>query len=121
RHRLGDVTVGGVVAVLTRDEDVLTGPGRREEVDAEFAAHEPALGLDVVRLESAADEDLLVRLAVRLEAALDALVVAVERVRVLHDELADAEQPSAPARLVAVLDCDVLAGLRQLSVRLDRA
>src|SRR2546423_651403 len=47
--------------------------------------------------------------------------VAVERVRVLHDELADAEQPSPRARLVAVLDREVVPELRQLLVRLDLA
>ena len=91
RHRLRDVAVGGVVAVLAADENVLARARRREEVDAELAAHDPALRQDVVRLQLAAGEDRLVRLAVRLEALLDAFLVAVEGVRVLHDELADAE------------------------------
>ncbi len=94
-HRLRDVAVRGVVAIFTTHQYVLARARRREEVDAELPAHDPALGLNVVRLELAAGEDLLVRLAVRLEAPLDALVVAVERVGVLHDELADAEEASA--------------------------
>jgi hypothetical protein len=61
------------------------------------------------------------RHAIRLEAALDAVLVAVERVRVLHDELANAEQPPARARLVAILRLEVVPELRQLFVRLDLA
>src|SRR5205823_2521401 len=80
RDRTRDLDVGGVVAVLARDERVLAGARGREEVDAELAAHDPALRLDVVRLEAAALEDALVRLAVRLEVALDTVLVAIERV-----------------------------------------
>ena len=71
---------------------------------AELAAHDPALRLDVVRLELAALEDPLVRLAVRSKLVASAGLVPVERVRVLHDELADAEQAAARPGLVAILD-----------------
>ena len=46
-------------------------------------------------------------------------LVAVERVRVLHDELADAEQPVARPGLVALLRLEVVEHLRQLPVRLQ--
>src|SRR5207244_10328767 len=108
-------------AVLAVDENMFALGRPREEVDAELAAHDPALRQDVVRLQLTAGEDRLVRLAVRLEALLDALLVAVEGVRVLHDELADAEQAAARARLVSVLDREVVPELRQLLVRLDLA
>ena len=62
RNRPRDLEVGRVVAVLARDERVLARPGRSEEVEAELPAHDPALRLDVVRLEAAALEDPLVRL-----------------------------------------------------------
>ena len=51
----------------------------------------------------------------------EARLVAVERVRVLHDELAHAEEPAARARLVAILDREVVEHLRQLPVALDLA
>ena len=57
----------------------------------------------------------------RAEAHLEAGLVAVERVRVLHDELADADQPAARPRLVAVLGLEVVPGLRQLPVALELA
>ena len=96
-------------------------PDGREEVDRQLAAHDPALRLHGVRLDPAALEDPVVRLAVLLEARLGALLVAVERVGVLHDELADAEQAASRARLVPVLDGEVVPELRQLLVRADLA
>ena len=48
--------------------------------------------------------------------AVDAFLVAVERVRVLHDELADAEEAAARARLVAVLG--LRSGTRAAAARL---
>src|SRR5207253_254333 len=98
---------------------VLARSSRREEVEAELAAHGPALRLDVVGLEAAALEDPPVRAAVRLEALPRAVLVAVERVRVLHDELADPDQTAAGPRLVAVLHREVVPELRKLLVRLD--
>ena len=46
RHRPRDLLVGGEVAVLARDEHVLAGARRREEVDRLAAAHHPGLRLD---------------------------------------------------------------------------
>ena len=74
-----------------------------------------------MRLEAEAIEDPAVRGAVRFEASLHAFLVAVERVAVLHDELADAQEAPARTRLVAVLDLEVVPELRQLLVRLDLA
>src|SRR5207249_10984944 len=90
-----------------------------EEVDRLTAAHHPRLGLDRVVLESAALEDRVVRGLVCAEARLEALLVAVERIRVLHDELADPDQAAPRARLVAVLGLEVVPGLRQLPVALQ--
>ena len=63
----------------------------------------------------------MVRAAVLLEADVEARLVAVERVRVLHDELANAQQPAARPRLLALLRREVVPGLRQLAVRLNLA
>ena len=57
----------------------------------------------------------------RAEAPLEPLLVAVERVGVLHDELAHPDQAAARARLVAVLGLEVVPGLRQLPVALELA
>ena len=57
----------------------------------------------------------------QLEALVEPLRVAVERIRVLHDELADADQAGARARLVALLRLEVVEHLRQVAVRLDLA
>ncbi len=51
------------------------------------------------------------------EALVEPFLVAVERVRVLHDELANAEQASARPGLVAVLRLEVVEPLRQVAVR----
>ena len=94
-------------------------PGRRQEVVRQLAAHDPALRLHLLRLDAAALEDPVVGGAVPLERLVRALLVAVERVGVLHDELADAEQAATRTRLVAVLRLEVVPELRQLLVRLD--
>ena len=62
------VVVRVVIAVLAADEDVLAGFGRRHEPGRLAPAHDPRLGLDVVRLEPAALPDALVRALVRVEA-----------------------------------------------------
>jgi hypothetical protein len=55
------------------------------------------------------------------EADVQAGLVAVERVRVLHDELADTDQPPARPRLVPVLDREVVEDLGELPIALDLA
>jgi hypothetical protein len=113
--------VGEVVAVLTADEDVLARFGGRHEAGRLPPAHDPRLGLDEVRLETAALPDSLVRDLVRIEAPVEPGLVAVERVRVLHDELTHAQEPAAWPRLVPLLRREVVPELRQLLVRLQLA
>src|SRR5207302_10991194 len=72
-----------------------------------------------IGLDAAALEDLVVRSLVTAEADLEALLVAVEGVRVLHDELAHPDQAGARTRLVAALRAEVVPLLRQLPVRLQ--
>ena len=114
-----DLEIGRIVTVLARHERVLARSGGREVVQRLLAAHHPALGRDATRLEAAALEDPLVGTLVRLEADVEAGLVPVERVRVLHHELADAEQAASGTRLVAVLRLEVVPGLRQLPVALE--
>ena len=61
----------------------------------------------------------LVRLVLVAVALVEARVIAVAAVGVLHDELADADQPTPGARLVAELRLEVVDHHRQLAVALD--
>ena len=72
-------------------------------------------------MDPATLEDPLVCAPVRLERDVEAFLVTIERVRVLHDELADAEQSPARARLVALLHREVVEDLRELAVALELA
>ena len=72
------------------------------------AAHHPDVGLDSVPAQTAAVEDAVVGLHVQPVGCVEALLVAVERVGVLHDELARAQDAGARAWLIALLDLDVV-------------
>ena len=121
RNAARDLEVGRVVPPFARDEHVLARPRRCEVVDRLVAAHHPRLRLHGIGLEPAALEHPVVRLEVLAKADVETLVVTVERVGVLHHELAHAEQRSARTRLVAHLRLDVVEDLRQLLVRLQLA
>ena len=119
RNAARDLEVGGVVAVLTGDERVLACARRRQVVDRLAAAHHPRLGLHRDGLDPAALEDPVVRALVLLEAHLEAGLVAVERVGVLHDELPHPQQPTPGTRLVTALRLEVVERLRQVAVRAE--
>jgi hypothetical protein len=121
RDAARDLEISRVVAVLAGDERVLTRSGGREEVHRLLAAHDPRLRGDGGVLEAAALERTVVRLLLPPKARVQPRLVAVERVRVLHDELAHAEEPAARPGLVAILDREVVEHLRQLPVALDLA
>ena len=121
RAALRDLEIRRVVAVFAGHERVLARAGGSEEVLAAASAHDPRLRCDLVGLEPAALEDLRVRDRVLAEALVETGLVAVERVAVLHDELAKAEQRPARPGLVAVLRLKVVPDLRQLLVRPDLA
>src|SRR5207244_5825304 len=84
-------------------------------------AHDPRLGRHLERVDPAALEDPLISLGMLAKALVEPGLVAVERVAVLHDELADSEEAAARTRLVAVLRLKVVPDLRELLVRLDLA
>ena len=108
--------VGGVVAVGAADVGVLADLGLREELLARRPAHGARGRLDDHVLEPEPVEDLDVGVAVREVGPLEARVVDVEGVGVLHDELAPAQQPRAGTRLVAVLGLDLVDRERQVLV-----
>ena len=80
------------------------------------AAHGAGVGLDADRVEPHPGERARVRAVLRLVALLEAGLVRVEGVGVLHDELAGAQHAGAGARLVALLDLEVVEDERQVAV-----
>ena len=93
----------------------------REEVLAPAAAHDPGLRLRPRRSRARSARRSGCSARMLPEALVEPGLVAVERVAVLHDELAKAEQRSARPGLVAVFRLKVVPELRQLLVRLDLA
>ena len=83
------------------------------------AAHDPDVGADRDRVEPEALERPLVRLVLVAIALVEAGLVAVAAVGVLHDELADADQPAARPGLVPELRLEVVDHHRQLAIALD--
>ncbi len=113
-HRLG---VGGEVAAGATDERVLADVDRSQELLGGRSAHRSGHRRhDHVRQPEPV-EQLDVGLAVELVRTLEAGVVDVERVRVLHHELAAAQETGSRACLVAVLGLDLVDVQRQILVR----
>ena len=79
-------------------------------------AHHPHVGLHPVPLQPAAVEDAVVGHDVLVVAGRQALGVAVERVGVLHDELARPQHAGARAGLVALLGLELVEDQRQVAV-----
>ena len=108
--------VGGVPTGRA-DEGVLTVLRDREELLRARATHRTGHRLDDHVVEAEPVEDVDVRLAVQLVRRREAVVVDVERVRVLHHELAPAQHAGPRPRLVAVLVLDLVDRQRQVLVR----
>jgi hypothetical protein len=83
------------------------------------AADRARVGVHRAELELHPGEDARVRVVHRLVAAQHAGLVDVERVRVLHDELARAHHAEARADLVAELGLDLVEVDRELPVAAD--
>ena len=80
------------------------------------AAHRARVRLDRDVLQAAAVEDPAVGLVVLVVRGVEAGLVHVEGVGVLHDELAHAQQAGFGPRLIAELRLDLIPDLRQLLV-----
>ena len=115
RRAARDLDVRGVARVRERDLVLAGGTGRHVLVRAE-AAHHADVRLDPVPAQPAAVEDAVVRLYVQLVGRVEALLVAIEAVGVLHDELARPQHAGARPRLVALLDLEVVEDQRQVAV-----
>jgi hypothetical protein len=83
------------------------------------SAHDPDVAHHDLRLEPEALEDPDVRALLRLVARVEAGLVAIAAVGVLHDELAHANEAAAGPWLVPPLRLEVVEHHRQLTVRLD--
>ena len=121
RQRLGrsdgdGLDVGGITGLQAPHEGVLADLALGEELLRRAAAHgaRDRRHDDVAHVE--APEDPLVGLAVRLVCRLEADVVDVERVRVLHDELPTAQDACARPCLVAVLGLNLVEPQRKVLV-----
>ena len=95
---------------------VLARRARRHVLVRAEAAHHPDVGLDPVPLEARRGRRCGRRRRCACRSSSRPVVVAVERVRVLHDELARAQHPRARARLVALLGLEVVEDQRQVAV-----
>ena len=120
RHRHRHLDVGRVVAAVAEHDPVLARRRRRHVLVGAEAAHHADVGVDLVEPDPRPLEDAVVGDLVARVALVEPGAIAVERVRVLHDELARAQHAGLRARLVPLLDLDVVPDLRQVTVRADR-
>ena len=104
-HGLG---VGGVVTVGAAHVRVFAGLHRRKELFAGRSTHRPAHRRNDHVRQAEAIEGALIGDAVPLIADLQTLVGEIEAVRVLHHELAAAQQAGARAGLVTELGLDLI-------------
>jgi len=121
RARHGLLDVRAVVARVRKNERVLARLGHDHELLRRGAADGARVGVDERVLEVAALEDAPVRRVHLPVVDVEPLVVHVERVRVLHEELAAAQEAEARADLVAELRADLVEVERELPPRRDRA
>ena len=110
----GDLEVGRVAA--GERHVVLAGRARRHVLVGAGAAHHPDVGFDPVPLQPEPVEHPVIGDDVLVVGDVEALAVAVERVGVLHDELARPQHAGARAGLVALLDLEVVEDQRQVAV-----
>ena len=116
RLHLDRFRVRRVVAVRAAHERVLADLERREELLRCGAAHRAGHRRHDHVGQAEPVERAHVRDAVRLVRHLQAGIVDVERVRVLHRELAPSQQPGARPRLVTELPLDLVDRERQVLV-----
>ena len=99
----GGLEIREVVAVFASHEQVLSHVGERHELVVHVAADRAGVGLDHHVIEPASVEDAFVRLEHHAVGLPHAVLIAIERVRVLHQELPSTQESVPRAELVAVL------------------
>ncbi len=119
RDRLGLLDVGRVLRLRAPGDRVLAGVGEHLELVRGEAADRAGVGLDRAEPEPEAREDPRVGVVHRLVALHQRVAIDVERVGVLHQELAPAHHAEPRPDLVAELDLDLVEVHRQLPVAAD--
>jgi hypothetical protein len=120
-RELRRLDVGRVAARLAPCERILALLVPDHEFVACPSTHRARIGLDRDGLDADAFEDAPVRRVHPLVEAVQVVGVGVQRVGVLHGELAQPDQPTPRARLVAVLGLNLEEVLRKLLVAVDLA
>jgi hypothetical protein len=115
---LGDLLVLGVAALIAQDERVLAVVVEDHELMSAGAAHDPDIGTYRDRFEAQPLERPLIGAVLIAVALVEAGVIPVAAIGVLHDELADADQAAPGSRLVAELRLEVVDHHRQLAIAL---
>src|SRR5262249_5385013 len=105
--RRRDLEVCGVLTLLAHRDDVLAALHEHLELRAGAAAHRAGVRGHHAIVEPEAVEDAPVSETHRLVALHRARIVHVERIGILHGELAAPEEPRARPRFVAILGLDL--------------
>ena len=108
--------VGRVIGRGGAHEGIFTVLRDCQELFGGRSTHGTRGGITNGVLDAQGVEDLLVRPAVSLVALLQAGIIHVEGVRILHHELATAKDAGAWALLIAVLGLDLIEGNREVLV-----
>ena len=114
RHRLLHIRL--VAALCADHHEVFARIGRHHEFVRLAATHGARMRFHCKVLQAAAIEDAAIGVVVFLIRHVQAGGIHIERVRVLHDELADAHQPALGPRLVAEFSLDLVPDLRKMLV-----
>ena len=114
--QLGFLDIGGVIAAAAIDDGSLAGFGDDHELVAALAADGAGIGLHRAVCQAATGENAAVSVIHLIIALIQAGFVAVEGIKILHDELAAAHQAEPRPDLVAELVLDLVQHQRQLPV-----
>ena len=116
RDRLGELDVGGVVGARAVDDRVLAGRGDHLELVRADAADRAVVGGDGAKHQPHPLEDAHVGGVHPVVAEARGVEIAIERIGVLHRELAPAHDAEARPALVAELGLDVIEISRQRAI-----
>jgi hypothetical protein len=111
--------VCGIAARLAQDEHVLTGGVQDHELVGLAPAHDPNVARHHDGFKPKPLERSDVRSMLRLVAGIEACLVGIAAVGVLHHELANANEAAPGSRLIPPLRLEVVDHHRQLAIRLD--